>query len=1575
MDEYLITREPQTPDYRIERDSEGSKLKDVALSFGTGANSLLQMAGDFYGLATGDMDNTASRQARENIENLQRQKSPELQQAEQGRRDAIDAENDELGKALTYIRLTATDPLLLSTAIGEQLPSLVGTGGVGVVAKKGAEKLLLKTAANQAAKSLAAKKAAQIGTGAAVAAGAGIGGTDVAAGLYDEAVQSLDSISDEQAMSIPEIAKIVDERDATIDEAKAAFALTLGRQAFAVAAPISVGAQMLPGGRTIERAFVGRQVAKPIGGALAGAIGEAASEAVEEGGGKIASNILARKFDPERPIARGVGEAVGQAALVGGIPGGAAGLIFARPDSTSRPVSEGETLAGMSGQPPMPAATKPSIAPQQEATLERSEDLTPEQFWATINVRQASLLGGKPDPEDVALVGEVAPLRTEADPDEVNRVLDEASVALNNWSNDNPNAPENITLIFDPEMLHNGFGVQGAFNPKDGSILINTAFVTPENVGTIVNHEWAHATLATDEGRQALADFASREIPQEELDALAARYGTQDRIAILEEWIAGNQEKAPGVVSRIVTQIREWLSGFGIVDLTDAEVADIMLRTLREQAENRIQPDTYGTMQPTEGDRFSLSTDPKRISGLMASPSVTDINYDRAKRNLTSANQARFKSQISDYAPEAELFDAVGDWADGSENSVAAVFQERKSDEYLQRLAARIGLAADQKAVLWWRTDPEGSDAIHEMVWPKSVSMDEARQAMVDVGLENRTLIQTPEGVRGFVFDQGQQNLNKIETLDEHKTKPSLKSSPAAGDFLGSWASRTEGRRAYRRVLGSTPQTETGAGELRSGEVGGIGDRGEPEGVRYSITGGAVSGRGGIPSSSGRMDVGTGSKTSSRLPSEKVRKLADEYNVRSGQDPIEHGHYVAVDESMAQRIAEAYNALPEVDRSPQTIRAYEALAKEVGDQWDFAVSNLGITFEPWTSEGQPYSNSREMVKDVRDNNHLYFFQGGDPHPFLNEIEPRTGFTTNDKLRAVHDLFGHAAEDYQFGPRGEENAWIKHSQMFSPEAQRALSSETRGQNSWVNFGDQNYENGVNKNIPAKDRPFAAQKTALLPEELTDWRAALGKSGSEKPAFDPKSPDIRYSLTSNPIGARALEDAETMTFKNWATASKYLGDLLKKEFPGGLDGQSPETLSRLADLMDRDLSLALTMPENADAIGWYNREMKTVFDILRSPELDYQLDDPVNRGVFNAILAITSNGQKVIPQFLKTAELYNGWRKTGLIPPVGKWGGERNRAIKGHVKFLNEMLRFAGPSGTVDYLTSEQTLGDHLNSLYGMVAAANGLPETATGDAKKKALKKYLKVTMPSGELVDYNTVGAAVFGPKLGGGFFANLYGKFDRLTMDRWFMRTFHRLTGRLGEQRPQMVADTLKEARDEAGDVLPEDVSDEEILQEINTTGKQAYKNYREIKKRLKDNPDDTEAESLDLMRRLYNRYVKSKSGLFDAPDNGTHRKFIREVVDRVQKLRAERGDPPIDTSDIQAILWYLEKDIWNRLRKDMSPDVVDDADAQNDADDGDTEDTAGRVSYSDGARELYRRKVKKDYVAPNEAQPATGG
>jgi len=54
-------------------------------------------------------------------------------------------------------------------------------------------------------------------------------------------------------------------------------------------------------------------------------------------------------------------------------------------------------------------------------------------------------------------------------------------------------------------------------------------------------------------------------------------------------------------------------------------------------------------------------------------------------------------------------------------------------------------------------------------------------------------------------------------------------------------------------------------------------------------------------------------------------------------------------------------------------------------------------------------------------------------------------------------------------------------MFSAQARRAMTTETRGQNSWVNFGRQNYTpEGIYKNIPAAERPYAVQKVAILPD---------------------------------------------------------------------------------------------------------------------------------------------------------------------------------------------------------------------------------------------------------------------------------------------------------------------------------------------------------------------------------------------------------------------------------------------------------------------------------------------------------------
>lgn len=218
------------------------------------------------------------------------------------------------------------------------------------------------------------------------------------------------------------------------------------------------------------------------------------------------------------------------------------------------------------------------------------------------------------------------------------------------------------------------------------------------------------------------------------------------------------------------------------------------------------------------------------------------------------------------------------------------------------------------------------------------------------------------------------------------------------------------------------------------------------------------------------------------VPNTGLRNTANAYCDFIGIDRPIQGHYVKVNEQFAEAIAVQYSALA-ADRSdnPKVRAAYTALLNELIYQWQ-VLQGFGWIMEPWTEDGQPYANSEEMRRDVQIYNHLYFFTGGEPHPFLDSVVPETGYTGNEMLRAVHDMFGHAAEGYSFGPRGEENAWIHHSMMFSPLAQLALTTETRGQNSWVNFGP-------HRHLPPSERPYADQKVALLPLWCCDWRSAL------------------------------------------------------------------------------------------------------------------------------------------------------------------------------------------------------------------------------------------------------------------------------------------------------------------------------------------------------------------------------------------------------------------------------------------------------------------------------------------------------
>lgn len=225
--------------------------------------------------------------------------------------------------------------------------------------------------------------------------------------------------------------------------------------------------------------------------------------------------------------------------------------------------------------------------------------------------------------------------------------------------------------------------------------------------------------------------------------------------------------------------------------------------------------------------------------------------------------------------------------------------------------------------------------------------------------------------------------------------------------------------------------------------------------------------------------------------------VARKYMADAGLEYTPPVRYAKVDPERAKRIAAEYDKLKHDPQNPQVKAAYEALARETIAQYRAVIdSGLQVEFIDFAKQGDPYAASpRLMTEDVRNNNHMWLFStrdgfGSDAEfdPIDNPLLAETEFTisgqkalVNDLFRVVHDYFGHVKEGVGFRADGEENTWRAHSSMFSPLAQRALTTETRGQNSWVNYGP---HGEANRKAGAAETHYADQKVGLLPRWVSE-----------------------------------------------------------------------------------------------------------------------------------------------------------------------------------------------------------------------------------------------------------------------------------------------------------------------------------------------------------------------------------------------------------------------------------------------------------------------------------------------------------
>ena len=330
--------------------------------------------------------------------------------------------------------------------------------------------------------------------------------------------------------------------------------------------------------------------------------------------------------------------------------------------------------------------------------------------------------------------------------------------------------------------------------------------------------------------------------------------------------------------------------------------------------------------------------------------------------------------------------------------------------------------------------------------------------------------------------------LDKLPALNDRQLGEAQKANKSAG-----YGSTPEAGEKWKRKQIDSPSRlayfmPAGEGKLyeqTAEQRGGRGDRGEG---RY--TSGNLAPLAGAPQVKGASG-----------PDQSLVGVAEQYARDKGIGLRRQSEYVKVDEDRARRIAQAYEEMPHAPQDPAVREAYQDLIRQTTDQYQ-ALESAGYKFwfiDSNSDAGQQYASSPfNALRDLRANKSMGVFPTDagfgtkeDFNPESNPMLADTGLRwpfggpngelkpvyANDLFRAVHDAFGHGLEGSGFRAEGEENAWQAHIRLFAGPARGAITTETRGQNSWLNYGPYGERNRTAK---TEDTVFADQKTGLMPE---------------------------------------------------------------------------------------------------------------------------------------------------------------------------------------------------------------------------------------------------------------------------------------------------------------------------------------------------------------------------------------------------------------------------------------------------------------------------------------------------------------
>jgi len=457
----------------------------------------------------------------------------------------------------------------------------------------------------------------------------------------------------------------------------------------------------------------------------------------------------------------------------------------------------------------------------------------------------------------------------------------------------------------------------------------------------------------------------------------------------------------------------------------------------------------------------------------------------------------------------------------------------------------------------------------------------------------------------------------------------------------------------------------------------------------------------------------------------------------------------------------------------------------------------------------------------------------------------------------------------------------------------------------------------KAVGAEGYRFAVQRFAErfgldAAQQEVVRNALIPRSGLAKSTAGIASGEVKLDIV--PTGKKGKQAKVSVNDILWALQN-YSAQAGLIE-PGDYSPRAKKVIAEA--LADEVVHHVTNSSSGKSAIGWYDRALKAAKAAYAGifPEI---AADPDRSMLFDAVLGIASQGNDVFANSIFAGRVYQLVREGNTLSDAVRLlrgtFGEETRAIENNLLKLEQLLNRNGYAAMRTFFNRKDTVSAINARLRAdTMLHYNGKPLGVDGAAEQRV-------------------TGWMVFGPKIGS-FINNLHGDYSTLTADLWFSRTWNRILGYSFVHTPALEAEQYQTFLSAllAEYAFSRDVAGPIVAKSISKTGKVNLPEFGQDANGLTDSeieailadPDAALAYAGELeavyrkgnykeksdLRRAAKNWIENRQESVAAPRTDRERAFQQSTVEAAQKIIKRRTGMDITIADIQAALWYYEKD-----------------------------------------------------------------